>query len=72
MNVKDFILDKFDLLTSEQKKLWSEIDELQDTIGLDVEEYERLVSMQNLYVKLDYQIEILNEIVNVIYNVGEK
>lgn len=49
---------------SKQRKLWPQIDELQDIIGLDVEEYKHLVKMQNEYTKLDYQIEILFEILN--------
>lgn len=49
---------------SKQRKLWPQIDELQDIIGLDVEEYKHLVKMQNEYIKLDYQIEILFEILN--------
>lgn len=64
MNLKNLMLNKLDLLMSKQRKLWPLIDELQDIIGLDVEEYEHLVKMQNEYIKLDYQIEILFEILN--------
>lgn len=64
MTVNDLILDKLNLLQSKRKNLWIQIDKLQDIIGLDVEEYEQLVKMQNEYIKLDYQIEILFEILN--------
>lgn len=64
MNLKNLMLNKLDLLMSKQRKLWPQIDELQDIIGLDVNEYEKLVKMQNEYIKLDYQIEILLEILN--------
>lgn len=64
MNLKNLMLNKLDLLMLKQRKLWPLIDELQDIIGLDVEEYEHLVKMQNEYIKLDYQIEILFEILN--------
>ena len=64
MNLKNLMLNKLELLMSKQRKLWPQIDELQDIIGLDVEEYKHLVKMQNEYIKLDYQIEILFEILN--------
>lgn len=64
MNLKNLMLNKLELLMSKQRKLWPQIDELQDIIGLDVEEYKHLVKMQNEYTKLDYQIEILFEILN--------
>ena len=57
---------------SKQRKLWPQIDELQDIIGLDVEEYKHLVKMQNEYIKLDYQIEILFEILNENYKTLSK
>lgn len=64
MTVNDLILDKLNLLQSKRKNLWIQIDKLQDIIGLDINEYEQLVKMQNEYIKLDYQIEILFEILN--------
>lgn len=64
MNLKNLMLNKLELLMSKQRKLWPQIDELEDIIGLDVEEYKQLVKMQNEYIKLDYQIEILFEILN--------
>lgn len=49
---------------SKQRKLWPQIDELEDIIGLDINEYEQLVKMQNQYIKLGYQVDILLEILN--------
>lgn len=64
MTVNDFILDKLNLLQSKRKKLWLQIDKLQNIIGLDLNEYEQLVKMQNEYIKLGFQVEILEEINN--------
>lgn len=64
MNSNDLILDKFNLLQSKRKNLWIQIDKLQDIIGLDINEYEQLVKMQNQYIKLGYQVDILLEILN--------
>ncbi len=64
MTVNDLILDKLNLLQSKRKKLWIQIDKLQDIIGLDINEYEQLVKMQNQYIKLGYQVDILLEILN--------
>ncbi len=64
MTVNDLILDKLNLLQSKQRKLWPQIDELQDIIGLDINEYEQLVKMKNQYIKLGYQVDILLEILN--------
>lgn len=64
MTVNDLILDKLNLLQSKQRKLWPQIDEIQDIIGLDINEYEQLVKMQNQYIKLGYQVDILLEILN--------
>lgn len=64
MTVNDLILDKLNLLQSKQKNLWIQIDKLQDIIGLDINEYEQLVKMQNQYIKLGYQVDILLEILN--------
>lgn len=64
MTVNDLILDKLNLLKSERKKLWIQIDKLQDVIGLDINKYEQLVKMQNEYIKLGFQVEILEEINN--------
>ena len=72
MTVNDLILDKLNLLQSKRKNLWIQIDKLQDIIGLDVEEYKHLVKMQNEYIKLDYQIEILFEILNENYKTLSK
>ena len=58
------MLNKLDLLMSKQRKLWPQIDKLENTIGLDINEYEQLVKMQNQYIKLGYQVEILLEILN--------
>ncbi len=64
MTVNDLILDKLNLLQSKRKNLWIQIDKLQDIIGLDINEYEQLVKMQNQYIKLGYQVDILLEILN--------
>lgn len=56
--------DKLNLLQSKRKNLWIQIDKLQDIIGLDINEYEQLVKMQNQYIKLGYQVDILLEILN--------
>ena len=64
MTVNDLILDKLNLLQSKRKNLWIQIDKLQDIIGLDINEYEQLVKMQNEYIKLGYQVDILLEILN--------
>mgnify|MGYP004556389973 FL=1 len=62
MNSNNLILDKLNLLHSRQKELWPQIDDLQSIVVLDLDQYERLSKMQNEYIKLGYQIEILNEI----------
>ena len=62
MNSNNLILDKLNLLHSRQKYLWPQIDDLQSIVVLDLDQYERLSKMQNEYIKLGYQIEILNEI----------
>ena len=62
MNSNNLILDKLNLLFSRQKELWPQIDDLQSTVVLDFDQYEQLSKMQNEYIKLGYQIEILNEI----------
>ena len=64
MTVNDLILDKLNLLQSKRKNLWIQIDKLQDIIGLDINEYEQLVKIQNQYIKLGYQVDILLEILN--------
>ena len=64
MTVNDLILDKLNLLQSKRKNLWIQIDKLQDIIGLDINEYEQLVKMQNQYIKLGYHVDILLEILN--------
>ena len=64
MTVNDLILDKLNLLQSKRKNLWIQIDKLQDIIVLDINEYEQLVKMQNQYIKLGYQVDILLEILN--------
>lgn len=72
MNSNDLILDKFNLLQSKRKNLWIQIDKLQDIIGLDINEYEQLVKMQNQYIKLGYQVDILLEILNDIQTTEER
>ena len=62
MNSNNLILDKLNLLLSRQKELWPQIDDLQSIVVLDLDQYEQLLKMQNEYIKLGYQIEILNEI----------
>ena len=62
MNSNNLILDKLNLLFSKQKELWPQIDDLQSTVVLDFDQYEQLSKMQNEYIKLGYQIEILNAI----------
>ena len=62
MNSNNLILDKLNLLHSRQKELWLQIDDLQSIVVLDLDQYEQLSKMQNEYIKLGYQIEILNEI----------
>ncbi len=62
MNSNNLILDKLNLLHSRQKELWPQIDDFQSIVVLDLEQYEQLSKMQNEYIKLGYQIEILNEI----------
>lgn len=64
MTANDLILDKLNLLQSKRKNLWIQIDKLQNVIGLDIDEYEQLVKMQNEYIKLCFQVEILEEIKN--------